>query len=148
MAKVDAKLLEKISNFIESNGEEPLERLIDDYSVDRESSTLTILVNSGSHYIPPKYLVGEVFNFTEGGINTDKKELEVFVKTKLQVLSVKLREKNWDRINIIPTGHPMLSMHVTLMVYRITRKEPNIVCYFGNSGYREVFIEYRPILDV
>ena len=56
----------------------------------------------------------------------------------------KLRSQRWDRVYLIPTGHPVLSLQIKAMVYRILRIN-TIDLYHKSGNYFEVDLDQRAI---
>ncbi|MBD3617856.1 MAG: hypothetical protein HUJ28_00025 [Chromatiales bacterium] len=108
--------------------------------------TLTIIANAGVHHLPEKLLRGQVFNASEGTLNftsqeSTKKEFEMILKK----LAVKLKERDWKRVYLIPFGPANLSMLLKLLVYRVTHIE-TIDMFYCNGEYMELDIQIRPLV--
>jgi hypothetical protein len=86
----------------------------------KDDLTLTVVVNSGIHYLPPEYLRGEVFIVSEGTLDLSSQEIihEVFRKILMRAAK-KLKSRPWRRVYVIPFGPTPLSMQVKLLIYRI-----------------------------
>jgi hypothetical protein len=82
--------------------------------------TLSIIVNSGIHYLPPEYLRGEIFVASKGSLDlsSDESIREVF-RGVLMRTARKLKSRQWQRVYVIPFGPTPLSMQIKLLVYRI-----------------------------
>lgn len=110
-----------------------------------EEHTLTLVSNAGVHTIPPQYLRGEVYEVSRGNWNaTGAIELGEELTDLLSELAKKLRSRPWRTVYLIPTGHPILSIHVKLIVYRLLRIN-TIDLYYGNGEYLEVHLDHRQI---
>jgi hypothetical protein len=107
--------------------------------------TLTIISNAGIHDIPKSYLRGEVYEASHGDWNVETEEALILELTNiLSRLAKKLRSRAWERIYLIPTGHPILSLQIKSMVYRILRVN-TIDLYHKAGTYFEVSIDQRAI---
>jgi hypothetical protein len=110
-----------------------------------EAPVLTIIANAGIHEIPEVYLRGDIYEASRGDWNVVSEEALLFELTKiLSRLAKKLRSKAWKQIYLIPTGHPILSLQIKAMVYRILRL--NTVDLYHKAGtYFEVNLDQRAI---
>lgn len=66
------------------------------------------------------------------------------LKTILGRLAVKLRSGRWKRVYLIPTGHPVLSLQIKTMVYRLLRLN-TIDLYYKAGTYFEIDLDQRAI---
>jgi len=120
-----------------------LEELLNEATTRNE--TLTIVANAGVHAIPKQYLRGEVFEASRGDWNISSQQALVEeLKTILSNLVIKLRSKPWQRVYLVPTGHPILSLQIKTMVYRVLRIN-TIDLYHKSGSYLEVDIDQRAI---
>lgn len=140
------KLERELSVLIAKYGRKSLEDSFRS-SESEEGAELTIIVNEGTHHVPTDYLRGEVFVFSRGSFSTAARGFELALKSRLRALAKILKSRRWKSVYIVPTGHPVLSMNVMLMVFRVTRLEASIVGYFGDAGYKIIQVAQRPILD-
>lgn len=114
-----------------------------------EPGVLTIVANTGIHEIPPEYLRGEIYEASHGNWDASTEEaLLLELNRILSRLVSKLRSGHWNRVYLIPTGHPILSLQIKALVYRLLRF--NTVDLYHNAGtYFEVDIDQRALaLDV
>lgn len=110
-----------------------------------ENAVLTIIANAGVHAIPAVYLRGEVYEASRGDWDTSTEEALVLeLKAILSRLAKKLRSGQWKRVYLIPTGHPVLSLQIKAMVYRILRLN-TIDLYHKAGTYFEVELDQRAI---
>ena len=106
---------------------------------------LTIVANAGVHSIPEQYLRGEVYNASRGNWDASTQESLVRELTGLLTrLGHKLRSRPWKRVYLIPTGHPILSVQIKAMVYRLLRVN-TIDLYHKAGTYFEIDIDQRAI---
>lgn len=143
-----------ISKRVDENIERALRVLLEQYPeasvksalnrISRESAKkeLTIIVNFGMHALPEDILKGETFFFSEGNVDLSAEG----VKNTVELLSRRavrfLRGKIWNKVYLVPSGHPLLVAMATLIVYRVTRLSPNIL-YYVDGEYREVELDVR-----
>lgn len=114
-------------------------------SGDPEAQVLTIIANAGVHEIPSDYLRGEVYEASRGDWDVSTEEtLSIELRKILSRLVKKLRSGRWERIYLIPTGHPILSLQIKAMVYRILRFN-TIDLYYKAGSYFEVNLDQRAI---
>lgn len=110
-----------------------------------EPETLTIIANTGLHEIPASYLRGEVYPASRGDWQVSTKEALLKEMTAiLSRLATKLRSRSWKRVYLIPTGHPVLSLQIKSMVYRVLRIN-SIDLYYKAGTYFEVDIDQRAV---
>lgn len=110
-----------------------------------QENTLTLVSNAGVHTIPSRYLRGEIFEVSRGNWNaTDALELADELTGLLSSLAEKLRSRPWQTVYLVPTGHPILSIHVKLIVYRLLRIN-TIDLYYRDGEYLEVRLDHRQI---
>lgn len=104
---------------------------------------LTLVANAGVHTIPKAYLRGEVYEVSRGDWLADTRvDLETELNAILERLVRKLRSRRWQTIYLIPTGHPVLTANVKLLVYRILRLN-TIDLYHRSGRYIDVQIDHR-----
>lgn len=110
-----------------------------------EGQVLTIVANAGVHAIPNAYLRGDIYEASRGDWDAStEEELLLELKGILSRLVSKLRSRNWKRVYLIPTGHPILSLQIKVLVYRILRIN-TIDLYYKAGSYFEVDIDQRAI---
>lgn len=110
-----------------------------------ESTVLTIIANAGVHEIPRTYLRGEVYRASQGDWDASSEEaLRGELNAILARLANKLRSRRWQRVYLIPTGHPVLSVQIKAMVYRLLRIN-TIDLYHKAGTYFEIDIDQRAI---
>jgi hypothetical protein len=106
---------------------------------------LTIIANAGVHEIPHAYLRGEVYEASRGDWDASTEEaLLLELRGILSRLVDKLRSERWNRVYLIPTGHPVLSLQIKAMVYRLLRFN-TIDLYYKAGTYLEVNLDQREI---
>jgi hypothetical protein len=110
-----------------------------------EPAVLTIVANVGVHEIPKAYLRGEVYEASRGDWDASTEEaLLLELKAILSRLANKLRSNRWKRVYLIPTGHPVLSLQIKAMVYRLLRFN-TIDLYHKAGTYFEINLDQRAI---
>jgi hypothetical protein len=142
MAEPDKGAEADLARIIERNGAD----FVRDYvrKVERSKSReLTIIVNLGMHAIPSEILRGDVFAFSEGQVNLSAESIDEIVDELVLRAHSYLSKKNWNKVYIIPSGHPMLVVLATLVAFRATRIDPTIVAYFGVENYVDVDANVR-----
>lgn len=138
------RLLDKV---LKARGAAPVEAALDGLlaSGEPETQVLTIIANAGVHEVPSTYLRGEVYEASRGDWDASTEEaLSIELRRILSRLVKKLRSRRWDRIYLIPTGHPILSLQIKAMVYRILRFN-TIDLYYKAGTYFEVDLDQRAI---
>jgi hypothetical protein len=110
-----------------------------------EQTVLTIIANAGVHGIPREYLRGEIYEASRGDWDVSTEEtLLLELKAILSSLARKLRTGSWKQVYLIPTGHPILSLQIKAMVYRVLRL--NTIDLYHKAGiYFEVNLDQRTI---
>ena len=125
--------------------EKALQLLVADESGPDASQVLTIVANAGVHTIPQSYLRGEVYVASRGNWRVDNDEtLNSQVSQILTGVARKLKERQWRRVYLIPTGHPAVSMNIKLLVYRAIRLN-TIDWVYINGEYYLLTIDQRDI---
>jgi hypothetical protein len=110
-----------------------------------EPTVLTIIANAGVHEIPQLYLRGDVYEASRGDWDASTEEaLLLDLKAILSRLAGKLRSRRWTSVYLIPTGHPILSLQIKAMVYRLLRFN-TIDLYHKAGTYFEVNLDQRAI---
>ena len=134
-----------VSKLGEEAVEMALQLLVADESGPDASQVLTIVANAGVHTIPESYLRGEVYVASRGNWRVDNDEtLNSQVSQILTGVARKLKERQWRRIYLIPTGHPAVSMNIKLLVYRAIRLN-TIDWVYINGEYYLLTIDQREI---
>ena len=106
---------------------------------------LTIVANAGVHQIPDRYLRGEVYEASRGNWNATSEAALVGELTKLlEALAAKLRAQSWERVYLVPTGHPILALQIKAMVYRILRLN-TVDLYYARGTYFDIDIDQRAV---
>ena len=106
---------------------------------------LTIIANAGVHEIPESYLRGDIFEASRGNWDVSSQPaLEEELSRILVRLAKKLRSASWKKVYLVPTGHPILSIQIKTMVYRVLRLN-TIDLYYKSGIYFEVDIDQRAI---
>ena len=125
-----------VSKLGEEAVEKALQLLVADESGPDASQVLTIVANAGVHTIPESYLRGEVYVASRGNWRVDNDEtLNSQVSQILTGVARKLKERQWRRIYLIPTGHPAVSMNIQLLVYRAIRLNTIDWVYINGEYY-------------
>lgn len=142
----DAELAELVSKAVAAVGYERVsEQLAPLVPSESESRTLTLVSNAGVHTIPPEYLRGEVFEVSRGSWAAETpEEVHSELRDLLSGLARKLRSRPWRKVFLIPTGHPILTIHIKLLVYRLLRIN-TIDFYYRSGEYIEVELDHREI---
>lgn len=117
--------------------------------LDKESSNnvLTIVTNNGPHRIPEDLVKGELFVASMGDFKLDDAiQTKTQYEEVLKGLSVKLKEKKWRKIYLLPFGPTSLNMLIKLIVYRVTYSDTTDYIYSGNGKYVELAINSRTVI--
>ena len=134
-----------VSKLGEETVEKALQLLVAEESGPDASQVLTIVANAGVHKIPDSYLRGEVYVASRGNWRVDNKEtLNSQVSQILTGVARKLKERQWRRVYLIPTGHPAVSMNIKVLVYRAIRLN-TIDWIYINGEYYSLMIDQREI---
>jgi hypothetical protein len=139
-------LQDLLDEAIAAHGVEPVARMLSDLlRTGPTQRVLTIIANAGVHEIPAQYLRGEVYEASRGNwdATTAAALLEELTKL-LTALGQKLREQQWERIYLIPTGHPILSLQIKSMVYCVVRMN-TVDLYYKAGSYFEIDIDQRSV---
>lgn len=136
-----------IKKYISEHGESSLiERLKSSNNNNDNLDVLTIIVNNGIHPIPEKYIHGEVFYATEGNLDFSNKEaIKSCFESCLKQVALKLQQKSWKKVYLVPTGHPNLSLQIKMMIYSILRINSTDL-FYSKGDYHELTFEIRDIL--
>ncbi len=110
-----------------------------------DKGVLTIIANAGVHTIPKPFLRGEVYEASRGDwdVSSEQALVTELGNIMLRLIS-KLRARQWERIYLVPTGHPILSLQIKAMVYRVLRLN-TIDLYHKAGTYFEVNLDHRAI---
>jgi hypothetical protein len=117
-------------------------------SKDEASAELTIISNAGMHAIPSAYIHGTLYPASDGNIDlSTEAAITASYGLVLRKLAEKLKEREWKRIYLIPTGPTTLALQIKLLVYHITRLS-TIDLYYSRGNYFELALDYRDYLDL
>lgn len=114
-------------------------RTISRTKADRE---LTIIVNQGMHSIPDDIIRGDRLVFSEGTLDLSENMAESTVAELMRAAHVVLSRRLWNKVYIIPSGHPLLVVAATMICYRTVRIDPIVVSYFEGE-YLDVPLHVR-----
>ena len=107
------------------------------------TDTLTLVSNAGVHTIPGSYLHGDIYEVSRGDWTASTSaEVHEELTRLLRALAHKLRSRPWRQVYLVPTGHPILTVNVKLLVYRLLRIN-TIDLYYRAGQYIEVHIDHR-----
>lgn len=110
-----------------------------------EATILTIIANAGVHEIPKAYLRGEVYEASRGDWDAKTEEALLLELSRILTgLAKKLRSRPWKHVYLIPTGHPIVSLQIKSMVYRLLRLN-TIDLYYKAGAYFEIDLDQRAI---
>jgi hypothetical protein len=134
-----------LNEAIAQRGKKRVKTALQSLVLESQANILTIIANQGSHKIPAEYLRGEIFVASRGNLDFSSASAirRQFVAI-LKKLRGKLQEKHWAIIYLIPTGHPALSIHLKLGVYRISRINTIDIFYY-NGRYFDLDIDVRNV---
>lgn len=104
--------------------------------------SLTVVVNFGMHSLPEDILRGDVLFFSEGNVDLSADGIHTTFETLSRRAVKYLRTKVWEKIYLIPSGHPALVVLATMVTYRVTRLDPTIV-YYVDGHYNDVKLDIR-----
>lgn len=111
------------------------------------SNELTIVANAGLHPLPKEWIFGDLFVASEGNLNfSDANSVKSEIKIILEKLNLKLKEKRWNKIYLIPFGHSVISMNIKIAIYRALRIETTDLFYFGDGRYDVIDVDTRSIM--
>jgi len=119
---MDKELEDALTEAINIAGREKVIKDLHRFKASKENArlTLSIIVNSGIHYLPPEYLRGEVFVASEGSLDLSSDEsIRAVFRGVLMRTARKLKSRQWQRVYVVPFGPTPLSMQIKLLVYRI-----------------------------
>ncbi|WP_186080038.1 hypothetical protein [Burkholderia gladioli] len=141
--KIDKQLSDLVSSSIDKIGHERLIEILSEISAPDSEKALTIIANQNSHHIPNQYLRGEIYVASEGSIDfSSKKSIEERYVEIINNLQSKLMSKTWNKIFLVPTGHPTLSLQIKSAVYRVTRLDTTDL-FYSNGEYYDISINWR-----
>jgi len=143
----DSDLHKLLDQALKSSGRSRLEATLKGLASDdvSKNGVLTIVANAGVHSIPETFLRGEVYEASRGDWDVSTEEaLLLELRGILSRLVSKLRSRRWSRVYLIPTGHPILSIQIKALVYRVLRLN-TIDLYYKQGSYFEVDLDQRDI---
>jgi len=131
---------------IELHGTEHMTRVLNELLRPAASQrVLTIIANAGVHQIPERYLRGEVYEASRGNWDATSEAALIGELTKLlEALAEKLRSQPWERVYLVPTGHPIFALQIKAMVYRILRLN-TVDLYYKAGTYFDIDIDQRAV---
>ena len=108
-----------------------------------EKDVLTIIANAGVHRVPDSCLRGEVLIASEGNWAVGSEEaMDREIRRILAKVAQKLKQRAWRKVFLVPTGHPVVSMNIKLLVYRALRLNTADWMYL-NGIYHNIEIDQR-----
>lgn len=137
-----------LDSVVASRGIEETAHILNEYLAEQpeKENTLTIISNTGIHVIPERYLRGEVYSASYGNWDAESQEtLMNELKIILTKLAKKLRSTSWNKVYLVPTGHPILSLHIKALVYRLLRLN-TIDLYYKKGIYFYINIDQRDLV--
>jgi hypothetical protein len=137
---------ETIESLISKRGRAFVENILARHHGAKEE-VLTIVCNEGLHPIPDEYIQGEVYIASKGNLDfssaeTIHKELDSIAVA----LKMKLHQKKWSKIILVPFGHSVICMNIKMIVYRVLRIETIDLFHCGAGKYAEIQRETRSVL--
>jgi hypothetical protein len=139
-------LIELLSRAVETAGEESVAKTLLKLTEPEPSGEITIICNAGIHSIPESFIHGELYVASTGTLDASSKQsIEDAYRLILIALAVKLREKAWRKIYLVPTGPTTLALQVKLLIYNITRIA-TIDLFYARGDYFELDLDYRTYL--
>ena len=140
---------ELVATALDRIGEERLvEELIKLSSLEFDSreDTLTIIANEGVHHLPKRLMRGEVFVASKGSLDFSSNDsIKREFTNVIKEVSIKLKEREWKKIYLVPFGPANLSMLIKLLVYRVTHIE-TVDVFYVDGEYQEIDIQLRKII--
>jgi len=112
--------------------------------------SLTIVANQGVHAIDESKLPGEVFYASHGNLGGSPmtaEDLQADLVAALSVAATKLKERHYQTVYIVPSGLPVLSLNLALVVHQVTSKPAVILQYDREGGdYWPIQLDIRQIV--
>lgn len=133
-----------LENLVSEVGETRAKSILrDSIGSAKNERELTVIANHSHHKIPFEYLHGDVYVASEGSMDfSNPIAVENSVKQVLRDLRVKLKEASWKRIYFIPTGHPVVSIQIKLLIYKVTRIN-SIDLFYLDGNFVELDLDVR-----
>jgi len=132
----------QISQLLAQYGESEIKSAMSKIVRSRGPRELTIVVNFGMHALPEEVLRGDTFFFSEGNVDLTPEGVSSTILALSKRALRFLRGKIWERVYIIPSGHPLLVSMCTLICYRVTRINPTVV-YYLDGQYIDAKLDIR-----
>jgi len=111
---------------------------------DRNLNVLTIVSNSGAHRLPKEIIKGELYVASKGNFDvTNGKILSEQYMSIAKKLAIKLKEKKWDEIYLVPFGPSTLNMLIKIITFRVTYTDTIDYFYTENGDYLELQLNTR-----
>ena len=135
-----------IRQIISRNGKKFVEKIVTEES-SSDVETLTIICNEGLHPIPKEFIEGEMYVASQGNLDFSSVEaVNDEIDAILFGLKIKLHERPWKKVILIPFGHSVICMNIKMAVYRVLRLETVDLFFFGNGKYGAIERETRSVL--
>jgi hypothetical protein len=117
---------------------------------DGSEESLVIVANQGIHAITEEILPGEVIYASTGNIGgtpMSAKGLQIDITESLEVIAKVLKGRHYQNVYIVPSGLPVLSIYIAMVVHQITAKPAIILQYDRESGgYWNIELDVRRIV--
>jgi hypothetical protein len=115
---------------------------------DGDDAALVIVCNRGVHAIDESRLpAGKVFYASSGSLPMDNAEaLGLAVEAALLDAARVLKERDWRKVYIVPSGLPVLAIALASLVHQVKAYPPITLQYDRESGaYWEMAFEVRKL---
>ncbi len=133
-----------IDAYIAKHGQEAL---VSKLELETSSSyELTIIANAGVHPYHSLHQRGEIFIASHGNLDFSAKEAIISeIEAILLGVAIKLKEKRWDKVYLVPFGPAPLSLQIKSLVYKVLDIETIDVLHVGNGKHVDIDIDPRKI---
>jgi hypothetical protein len=142
--------VELVKKFVDRFGIDEVRKKLSELEETSEKgrdNVLTILCNSGVHRAPPHILNGYVYEASRGNLDfSNLASIEAVYSEILVSVTQVLKRERWDKIYLVPFGHPTLSMQIKVLVYRVTGMDTTDWFYLGELGYLPLSLPIRSLI--
>lgn len=134
-----------VRRYVDKFGDKQLQEYLS-AKLNENNLTLTLIGNAGLHSVPAEFMHGVVYEVTRGNLDLSSKESALSeYQGALSSLVKKLRERTWEKVYFVPTGHTTLVLQIKLIVYHVLRLS-TIDLFYQKGKYFEIDFDYRQLL--
>jgi hypothetical protein len=137
-------LEDAIEDYVGRYGEKSLLRKL--CTTRDETSVLTIIANAGVHPYHELHMRGDIFVASQGNLDFSSAEASADqIRQVLTKVAIKLKEKRWNKVYLVPFGPAPLSLQIKSLVHKVLDIETIDVLHAGGGVHFDIELDPRKI---